>query len=215
MFNRVNSIHNEGDYVVITGKKFLGMFHNVSMPVIQNKTYAKSGPYLHYLRLPNYGIELTFADSIVEVFINGQQYCWLNNTFKGAPAKDVHVKDDLLMFIGKNDELVTYSIPSIVAKSCLSINQVNGVTSFCSTNHANGPFLITKDSEFIWGNAKAKMTEVPVNKWKVATSIRADRVLVAGIDENSQTNYFVLLDTNLQVLDKAQIPKPAKECSID
>ena len=214
VFVQVNSIHNEGDYVVITGKKFIAMFHNLSLPTVAYKSYANSGPYLNYLRLPNYGIELTFASSIAEVFVNGSLHCWLNNTFKGSAARDLHVRDDRLSFIGKNDELVTYSIEGIIARNCNSTDRVKGVATFTSTNHANGLFIMGKNKEFGWGKARVHVTDVPVSSWKVAAAVREDRVLVAGLDENTSTNYFVLLDTNLQVLDRAQIAKPAKDGSI-
>ena len=174
-------------------------------------------------RVKVYGLEFVFFKYETRVLLDGQLHCKLaNHLYSLSQEAGPQFVDRHLYFVtyfNFSHRIVQYDLQSIFAGDCSAVGFVapfENLYNFFFTVLSPEPLVVLINQTLLLGEKAASLELFNVREWSfitAATSVNG-LLLVAGHRKTPKTNYFVLLDTNLQVLDRAQIAKPAKDGSI-
>ena len=161
--------------------------------------------FSNYLHLRNFGFEIYFSSSNVIAYFDKQFHCSVQYWFFGRDGQDAELVGNELFYVTvaeKQKHLVKHSLSNLMKGACdegeILYSDIRLFTWFAQAadlfiQYANGSIALGSN-----------VVDVPSlsNLLLDCSLVLKDGVLVTSFNATSKTNYFVLLDTNLQVLDE-------------
>jgi len=172
--------------------------------------------FYHSASFDVFGMQVIFRyDKKPLVLLGGEVWCELACSFKGEWGRDVTSYSDVLVYTSGSDSLVAMQVTDILSKRC----DASSVVSRNTATHVATPgeeslFVALRNRTVRWGEAEKNLTVDGVQTWTASEQVGGD-VLLAGFNSTSKTNYFVLLDSDMTVVDVASYKLGDTKGSLD
>ena len=208
-----NSVHQEGSHLVFVANKLVSTMSMDGSPFkIEHKDYARAENYTNYIRLGNFGIEFLFAYAKpVEVYVSGTLHCKLDFDFYGNPRRDTSLIEELLYFVTSGNRLVSYTLENVLSQACQGTLVSADVVTFMTTTHRNGLVIMGENQNIRWGAHRKSYPTIPV-VWSAGVVIGSDKLLLTGYNSTTEIKYFMLLASDLSLIDVVKVPKSGTAC---
>ena len=159
--------------------------------------------FTNYLHLRSFGFEVYLSKTNVLAYFDKQFHCSVQYWFFGREGQDAEVVENDLFYVTYTEgvkRLVKHSLAKLMIGACdqgeIVYSDIRLFTWFTQAES----FFIQYANGSIAKNSSVVSVPSLSNRFIDSTLVLMDGVLVTSFDLKSKTNYFVLLDTNLQVL---------------